>query len=587
MTQVRSRDPSFSTTPILTGFGSIVGSFTDDRSIAMRLASTSTSSSTNDHPLPTYNYHHHHRRSSSFNDPPDGPQSPGPSSPSSSPPPPCTPSVPKLMAIHSVQSATGSLAEWGDSGTDRLNGAVKPLVEELQHASEMSGENSVTESHRSGTESDGSLTRVDLRDIGEDSHNFTTNTLRRCKLQVLKPYWGLLMFVGWRVFRHDVITPRSWWLRVLNVVYPVLVVLLLLYTYMYEMIACEWKLNVVKDTKVRTPKPPPTTITTPIGNYTDNETTTGTSLPKALLFNFSPTQEENLTSPTLSPSSSTPPPCDHIITTYLIPNVLHFAAYVMGMYYFRIQDNEQMYALMEKVFLQANPQHTSSSSQQKLVYKTRYVAVVFPLKRKVYCTGRHARMACVVVFLGVICLEIPSLINVRLEHIEGRMMCAVFQQDAILLWTSMQNFVDYLVPCLLLLFLNGHSLLVIKQALRARQTLSNGAPGRSGSGDPEGPQADQQADQARMTRNLLSIPVFTALTLTPYAIVTNYILLTVRFFTLEDFFEDSRFSQTMLDIEGYLRFLYFSSFASSFYLLIATSAPFRKMAREMVCRSRD
>ncbi|XP_076435524.1 uncharacterized protein LOC143275355 isoform X2 [Babylonia areolata] len=338
MTQVRSRDPSFSTTPILTGFGSIVGSFTDDRSIAMRLASTSTSSSTNDHPLPTYNYHHHHRRSSSFNDPPDGPQSPGPSSPSSSPPPPCTPSVPKLMAIHSVQSATGSLAEWGDSGTDRLNGAVKPLVEELQHASEMSGENSVTESHRSGTESDGSLTRVD---------------------------------VGWRVFRHDVITPRSWWLRVLNVVYPVLVVLLLLYTYMYEMIACEWKLNVVKDTKVRTPKPPPTTITTPIGNYTDNETTTGTSLPKALLFNFSPTQEENLTSPTLSPSSSTPPPCDHIITTYLIPNVLHFAAYVMGMYYFRIQDNEQMYALMEKVFLQANPQHTSSSSQQKLVYKTR------------------------------------------------------------------------------------------------------------------------------------------------------------------------------------------------------------------------
>jgi hypothetical protein len=41
--------------------------------------------------------------------------------------------------------------------------------------------------------------------------------------------------------------------------------------------------------------------------------------------------------------------CEHIVTTYLIPNILHFIAYAMGLYFFRIQDSEQMYALMEKV----------------------------------------------------------------------------------------------------------------------------------------------------------------------------------------------------------------------------------------------
>lgn len=44
-----------------------------------------------------------------------------------------------------------------------------------------------------------------------------------------------------------------------------------------------------------------------------------------------------------------PQPCEHIITTYLIPNILHFIAYALGFYFFRIQDNEQLYAMMEKV----------------------------------------------------------------------------------------------------------------------------------------------------------------------------------------------------------------------------------------------
>lgn len=38
---------------------------------------------------------------------------------------------------------------------------------------------------------------------------------------------------------------------ILNIVYPVFIVCLLLYTYIYEIVACQWKLDLHKDTQVR------------------------------------------------------------------------------------------------------------------------------------------------------------------------------------------------------------------------------------------------------------------------------------------------------------------------------------------------
>ncbi|XP_013403742.1 uncharacterized protein LOC106169005 [Lingula anatina] len=63
--------------------------------------------------------------------------------------------------------------------------------------------------------------------------------------------------------------------------------------------------------------------------------------------------------------------CEHIITTYIIPNFLHFVAFVMGYFYFRIQDNEQLYALMEKVFLQAGPSQGKVASQSNMIKRLR------------------------------------------------------------------------------------------------------------------------------------------------------------------------------------------------------------------------
>ncbi len=41
--------------------------------------------------------------------------------------------------------------------------------------------------------------------------------------------------------------------------------------------------------------------------------------------------------------------CGHIFTVYIIPDILHCTAFIIGFVYFRITEGEPMYSLMEKV----------------------------------------------------------------------------------------------------------------------------------------------------------------------------------------------------------------------------------------------
>jgi len=43
------------------------------------------------------------------------------------------------------------------------------------------------------------------------------------------------------------------------------------------------------------------------------------------------------------------PVCGHIFTTYILPDILHLASFIIGFMYFRITEGEAMYSLMEKV----------------------------------------------------------------------------------------------------------------------------------------------------------------------------------------------------------------------------------------------
>ena len=67
--------------------------------------------------------------------------------------------------------------------------------------------------------------------------------------------------------------------------------------------------------------------------------------------------------------------CGHIFTTYIIPSIMHFAAFIIGFIYFRITENEQLYALMEKVFLAAN--NTLKTFSQDQVIRRLKLFIVF------------------------------------------------------------------------------------------------------------------------------------------------------------------------------------------------------------------
>ena len=53
--------------------------------------------------------------------------------------------------------------------------------------------------------------------------------------------------------------------------------------------------------------------------------------------------------------------CSHVISTYVVGDVLHFAAFCTGLYAERVLKSEQLYALMEKVSFHKRIQGCGSS----------------------------------------------------------------------------------------------------------------------------------------------------------------------------------------------------------------------------------
>lgn len=41
--------------------------------------------------------------------------------------------------------------------------------------------------------------------------------------------------------------------------------------------------------------------------------------------------------------------CGHIFTTYILPDIFHCLAFIIGLIHFRITEGEPLYSLMEKV----------------------------------------------------------------------------------------------------------------------------------------------------------------------------------------------------------------------------------------------
>jgi hypothetical protein len=214
--------------------------------------------------------------------------------------------------------------------------------------------------------------KIDIEDIDNTSvSNITTQSLKRCKSQVLRHYYSLLCFIGWRPFYKEHYYRTPWYCRIFNLIYPLLIVSLLFYAYAYDILTCQGKLNIQTDTQSITAehlipaftRNPNETPTSRVSNMNDLN-------PVDVITHLNQTKNSTSTNSrdidVSNKKDDQQDVCGHIVTTYILPSLMHLIAYILGFVYFRINENEQLYALMEKVFLAVNQKFTMDS-QDKVI----------------------------------------------------------------------------------------------------------------------------------------------------------------------------------------------------------------------------
>lgn len=170
--------------------------------------------------------------------------------------------------------------------------------------------------------------------------NITTQTLKRCKSQVLKRYYSILCFIGWRPFYKEDFYKMPWIITILNIIYPIIIISLLFFAYTYEVLTCQGKLNVAKDSFItaipiipahHTNKSIVDSLTTKSSNNLFFNNKYLSSTPGNLTINDSEQHKDR-------------EQCGHVFTTYIVPSVMHLASYILGFIFFRINENETLYA---------------------------------------------------------------------------------------------------------------------------------------------------------------------------------------------------------------------------------------------------
>ncbi|CAF1231251.1 unnamed protein product [Didymodactylos carnosus] len=67
--------------------------------------------------------------------------------------------------------------------------------------------------------------------------------------------------------------------------------------------------------------------------------------------------------------------CGHIISTYILPDILHLISFILGYIYFRVTEGEQLYSLMEKVFIHAD-QNIRQFSPNRVIKRLRAFLII-------------------------------------------------------------------------------------------------------------------------------------------------------------------------------------------------------------------
>lgn len=193
-------------------------------------------------------------------------------------------------------------------------------------------------------------TSVEIRDQDKGDFNATTSLLLTCKSQVIYPYFYILSLVAWRPFNIQSFRYQGCSMRkFLNIIYTLIIFVLIIFSYVSSIIACQARLDIPLTPATKLPKSQPnshhgninTAPTMPTTNHTNKTSTSHTSKPGIPFYTLA------------APATWNPAvmECTHIFSTYVVPDILHFLAFLIGFYMFRIQESEGLHALIEKVFL--------------------------------------------------------------------------------------------------------------------------------------------------------------------------------------------------------------------------------------------
>ncbi|XP_077502867.1 uncharacterized protein LOC144113582 isoform X2 [Amblyomma americanum] len=198
-------------------------------------------------------------------------------------------------------------------------------------------------SHENISSTDSSNVHVQISDIaGDEDIVATTYFLKICKSTILKPYSIILQLIAWRKFRKDNPTRHHLSWRFMNVMYPALILMLLLFYAALQGLACPGRLEfkTMKATSLRNATVIVPQNTTPVTSEWDY-------------------YDETTTQKYERPELGELPLCHHRLTLYILPSVLQVMAFLYGSYMFRlIGVDEELYAIMEKVFLQSSAYFT-------------------------------------------------------------------------------------------------------------------------------------------------------------------------------------------------------------------------------------
>lgn len=262
-------------------------------------------------------------------------------------------SSPSVSEPHFRERIQTSFTEEG------YRGGTYGSIQEKRGSCCVAGEHFMTSNSReffNGSLSMDSVVHVDISDInGEGDVSYVPLSLRKCKRTIIAPYSCLLSFIGWRPWFQESLSRRSSFWKYFNCIYPAVIMGLIITHYFFQVLNCQGKFNIHKDVQP-SPTPPIPQVVNMRGNCSWGIVT------------FVCHAQYVVDSIDLEMNRQVNDFCQHIIPTYVIPSFVHFLAFAYGFYHFRLVECEQLFSLMERVFLQC---HTTPSLQNALIRNSR------------------------------------------------------------------------------------------------------------------------------------------------------------------------------------------------------------------------